>query len=224
MTQPHDLAEVVHAPPPSRGLEYDRFAMERVILFSDAVYAIIITLLALDVRLPEHAEGMTLAAQLVATGPKLGAYALSFIVVATLWRIHLKRFRYLVAIDAPLVGGNLLQLLLTGLLPFSTSVIATHVGTLAVSLYAGNIVAISIAARVTWARALQRPHLVSPELTPALRDDDRRRTLVTIAVFGGSIVVAQFYPFAAPFCWTLLLPANQGLNLLDRRRGRSAPL
>ncbi len=210
---PETTADAAEAKRP----EFDRFAMERVILFSDAVYAIIITLLALDVRLPESAAGADLVPLLVATLPKLGSYALTFLVVATLWRVHLRRFRYLLAIDSKLVSGNTLQLMVTGLLPFSTSLLSGHLSPLAVTLYAGNIMAISAIAWLSWSHARRQPELVSALLTATAQREDDRRTFVPILVFGMSIALAWWSPKWAATSWLLLLPGNRFLCWLERR-------
>ncbi len=216
--EPTDFASTTDEHRADDRLEHDRFAMERLVLFSDAVFAILITLLALDVRLPEQAGQADLATLLVETGPRLLSYAISFLVVAALWRVHLRRFRYLVAIDSTLVTGNTLQLLLIGLVPFSTSVLNTHLSALAVTLYAGNIVAIVAVAWLTWRHVYDHPALVSPQLTPAVRREDDRRAAVTLVVFGLSIAIAWVSPVWATLSWTLLLPANRVLARVERRR------
>jgi uncharacterized membrane protein len=215
--QPSDFPETTVDAPAAADLEHDRFAMERLVLFSDAVYAIIITLLALDVRLPEKGDGTSLSSQLIETLPKLGSYALSFVVVSALWRVHLKRFRYFVAIDSRVITGNMLQLLLTGLMPFSTSVLNEHAGTLAVIVYAGNIIAISAVAWLTWAYARRRPTLVSPRLTSLISRADDRRTFLTVGVFALSMIVAWWGRSWATLTWLLLLPGNAWLSQIDRR-------
>ena len=213
-----DFPETTAEPVAAQRPEFDRFAMERVVLFSDAVYAIIITLLALDVRLPEHVSRADLGAHLVEALPKLGAYALSFLVVATLWRVHLRRFRYLVGIDSRLISGNMLQLMVTGLLPFSTSVLNAHLGFIAVALYAGNIVAISTIAWLSWWHVRRQPALVSPELTARVQREDDRRTWLTVVVFALSIPIAWWDPVWATASWALLLPGNWLLSSLERRQ------
>jgi uncharacterized membrane protein len=210
---PETTAEPATMPRP----EFDHFAMERVVLFSDAVYAIIITLLALDVRLPEQVSSADIGARLVETLPKLAAYALSFLVVATLWRVHLRRFRYLVGIDSRLISGNMLQLMVTGLLPFSTSVLNAHLGFLAIALYAVNIIAISTIAWLSWFHVRRQPALVRPDLTARVRREDDRRTWITIAVFALSIPIAWWNPSWGAASWALLLPGNWILSALERR-------
>jgi uncharacterized membrane protein len=214
---PTDFAETAAEARAGSQPEYDAFAMERAILFSDAIYAIIITLLALDVRLPENESGASLAQLLVDTMPKLASYALSFLVVAMLWRVHLRRFRYFVALDSALLSGNVLQLMLTGLLPFSTSVLKSHLGALGVTIYAGNIVAISVVGWITYFVARRKPGLVSPQLTAQINRRDDLRTLIVVAVFGLSIAIAWWNANWAAFSWLLMLPGNRLLSVYERR-------
>lgn len=221
--EPSELSQTTAGPAAAPQPEFDRFAMERVVLFSDAVYAIIITLLALDVRLPEHVTSADLGARLVETLPKLGAYVLSFLVVATLWQVHLRRFRFLAGLDSRLISGNMLQLMVTGLLPFSTSVLNAHLGFLAVALYAANIVAISMIAWLSWWHARRQPGLVRPELTIQAQREDDRRTAVTVVVFLVSIPIAWWNPTWGAASWLLLLPGNGLLSLLERRRAAESP-
>src|ERR1700754_1526891 len=89
------------------------FQLERVILFTDAVFAIIITIMILDIKLPEGIrllkEGDVREAfkHLV---PKFFAYVLSFFLVARFWISHLKMFAFLKDYNRALIVFNLLFL------------------------------------------------------------------------------------------------------------------
>jgi uncharacterized membrane protein len=69
------------------------FQLERVILFSDAVFAIIITIMVLDIRLPDDLSKMDslhVRHALRHLTPKIFAYGISFMLVSRFWRSHLK--------------------------------------------------------------------------------------------------------------------------------------
>ncbi|WP_448698984.1 TMEM175 family protein [Mucilaginibacter sp. AW1-3] len=103
------------------------FELERVILFSDAVFAIIITIMVLEIKLPEglrHATSQQVRQAFVDLTPRLGAYALSFLLVSAFWLRHLKIFKVLKDYDAPLVVRNLLFLFVISLFPFAVTIIA----------------------------------------------------------------------------------------------------
>ena len=71
---------------------------ERLVAFSDGVFAVAITLLVLDVRLPDlpaPVSNAALTTALVSILPKIGGYVLSFLVVGEFWYLHHLRFRYI---------------------------------------------------------------------------------------------------------------------------------
>ena len=103
------------------------FQLERMILFSDAVFAIVITLMAIEIKLPEHSS-LSLGVQLLHLLPMILAYAISFLFIGTIWYQHLQIFGLLKDYDKRLVIYNLLMLFFIGLFPFSISLVATKSG------------------------------------------------------------------------------------------------
>lgn len=107
------------------------FQLERVILFSDAVFAIIITIMVLDIRLPEgikHADPNHLRSAFLELIPKALAYGLSFVLVAKFWLSHLKMFSHLKDYDAKLLVHNLGYLFSVSLFPFAVTLISGNIG------------------------------------------------------------------------------------------------
>jgi uncharacterized membrane protein len=117
--------------------------LERVVFFSDAVFAIAITLLVIDLKLPETADmaserGAWLA--LAATIPRLGGFVISFLVIGAYWVGHHRMFRYITRCDVSLLWRNLLLLMCVAFLPFPTSVFSEHLrGQMPIVLYAGSL-------------------------------------------------------------------------------------
>ena len=107
------------------------FQLERMILFSDAVFAIVITLMAIEIRLPHSEKGYQrdeLAHALVHLLPIIFAYCVSFVFIGAVWYQHLKIFSLLKDYDKGLVIRNLLLLFFVGLFPFSASIITSAKG------------------------------------------------------------------------------------------------
>jgi uncharacterized membrane protein len=106
------------------------FQLERMILFSDAVFAIVITLMAIEIKIPETEEltDQTMAKALVHLLPTLTAYMASFIFIGAIWYQHLKLFSLLKDYDKGLVVRNMLLLFFIGLFPFSASIITRAKG------------------------------------------------------------------------------------------------
>jgi uncharacterized membrane protein len=102
------------------------FQLERVILFTDAVFAIILTIMVLDLKLPEGIR--TAGDEYTAEAfkeliMKFLAYLISFSLVAKFWIEHLKLFRYLKDYDHKLLVLNLIFLFTVTLFPFAVSLI-----------------------------------------------------------------------------------------------------
>lgn len=113
------------------------FQVERMILFSDAVFAIVITLMAMEIKLPETTGNISLDLQpslLIHLIPTFIAYCVSFFFIGTIWYQHLKMFSIIKDYDKGLVIRNLLLLFFIGLFPFSASVI-TKANNSAVAFY-----------------------------------------------------------------------------------------
>jgi uncharacterized membrane protein len=115
-------------PPPAEESARDS-GLERLVFFSDAVFAIAITLLVIDLRLPdigEHASNDALVDALRAIGPRIAAYALSFAVIGLYWLAHWRRYHYIVRADQRLALINLVLLGFVAFIPFPTAVMGEH--------------------------------------------------------------------------------------------------
>ena len=100
------------------------FQLERMILFSDAVFAIVITLMAIEIRVPEFDRGSAyslVSHELVKIIPNVIAYAVSFFFIGMIWYQHLQLFSLLKDFDKGLVIRNLIMLFFIGLFPFSAA-------------------------------------------------------------------------------------------------------
>ena len=99
--------------------------VNRIRAFTDGVMAVAITLLVLNIEVPDLPSGSEgrLDEELVDLLPSLGAYALSFALVGRFWVVHHRVFEDLRTFDGTLMGLNLLFLALIGLVPFSSDLV-----------------------------------------------------------------------------------------------------
>jgi uncharacterized membrane protein len=106
------------------------FQLERMILFSDAVFAIVITLMAIEIKIPESVEltDATLFREMAHLIPTILAYIVSFGFIGTIWYQHLKMFSLLKDYDKGLVVRNMVLLFFIGLFPFSATIITRAKG------------------------------------------------------------------------------------------------
>ncbi len=110
--------------------ENKALSFERIIFFSDAVFAIVITLLVLEIKVPhiEH-ENLTepnIRHQLFELLPKFLGFVYSFFIVGLMWIEHHRIFRYIAHYDFGLIGRNLLFLLFVAFIPFPTALFSEY--------------------------------------------------------------------------------------------------
>ena len=102
----------------------EEFQVERIAFFSDAVFAIAITLLVLEIKVPHIEPGSGEAGAvraLLAEGLKILGFVLSFVVVGTYWAAHHRLFRWVKSYDRQLVWRDLWLLLGVSFIPFPTA-------------------------------------------------------------------------------------------------------
>lgn len=129
----------------------------RLEAFSDGVFAVAITLLALDLEVPklgEHATGAAVATALAHNWPSYLAFVTSFFTVLILWVSHHSIFRMVQRTNARLLFANGLLLMLTTVVPFSTSLVTEYLRSpaakLACAVYGGVFVLLSLAFSLLW--------------------------------------------------------------------------
>jgi uncharacterized membrane protein len=195
--------------PGASAAEYDRRNLDRLIYFSDAVIAISMTLLALEMRLPAETGIFTearLQHDLAAIATKYLAFFVSFLVIASFWVGHWRKFSFIRRVDSRLVWLNIVFLMAICCVPFVSSVLQEH-GNLrtAVILYACVVIVAALLSAALWVYAL-RAGLVDPQITPLQIQRSLLSPLYIAGVFALSIGVSFYDADVAKFFWVLLLP------------------
>jgi uncharacterized membrane protein len=199
-------------------LEERAFDYARTVSLSDGVFAIALTLLVLNIGLPELAAGHRgqLGHRLLDQQQQFEAYGLSFAVIALLWVRHHTLFRSLARVDGTVAAINLVYLGFVAFLPYPTRVLAAYTPEpTAIAFYAAN------GAIVSGLAAVIRFHSDRAKLLTSYgRREMARREHWAFAplVFLGSIPLAFIVPRAAAYSWVLLLVVP-GLRM--RRRDPS---
>jgi uncharacterized membrane protein len=106
----------------------ENFQLERIALFSDSVFAIAVTLLIIEIKVPEipKATDDQLINYLFLIIPKFIGFFVSFFVIGLYWMAHHRLFRYVVHSNQKLLWSNLLFLLPIIIMPFSTSFLSEY--------------------------------------------------------------------------------------------------
>ena len=151
----------------------------RLEAFSDGVLAVAITLLVLDIHVPNAGSPGSLASKLAHGWPNYAAYVTSFITIGIIWVNHHAMISRLREADHAILVLNLLVLLSVALLPFATSLLATylrepHGQHLAAAVYGGAFLLMAILFSL-----LQRHILLAKShlMADAMPERDRRRLL-----------------------------------------------
>lgn len=107
------------------------FQLERLILFSDAVFAIAITLLVIEIKIPELHENVSDRALLQSLAhliPKFIGFIVSFMMIGLYWTVHHRMFGFVTSYSPKLLILNLVFLFFVALMPFSTGFYSEYAG------------------------------------------------------------------------------------------------
>lgn len=181
--------------------------IERTVFFSDAVFAIAITLLALEIRLPDVADYPTaLQEALIGLWPKFFSFLISFWFVGNYWVAHHRVFHYIRAYDRRLLLINLLFLMWIVLLPFSSSLLGEYGNQQIVAIiYALHVAVTGLSLSWVWWYASRDPRLMDTAQvdTREFRYNELRSLAVPL-IFLFSIGVSFFSVSAAEYSWLLI--------------------
>jgi TMEM175 potassium channel family protein len=190
--------------------------VDRLLAFSDGVFAIAITLLVLSIDVPD-VSNRRLGAALEDLAPQLLTYGISFAVIGRYWIAHHAMFRSLRRVDTTLLWINLVLLGFIALLPFPTQLLGSYGDTtIATIVYAAALCAVGSASLLTEWYA-DHAGLTPPQPAGRLQAELLGGGVV-IAVFGLSIPIALASPAVAKLSWLLLIP----LGIATNRREKAA--
>ena len=173
----------------------------RIEAFSDAVIAVAITLLALDLHVPDPAGPGSLAHRLGEQWPNYAAYVVSFLTIGIIWINHHAMLQRLVSVDHAILVLNLLLLLTIGVLPFSTALMAeyldaSHGQNLAAVIYGGSFLLMSLAFFAMQRHLLlSKQHLLKDHLTPEVRQAVLRRNAMGLLPYAVASVGGVLSPY-----------------------------
>ena len=204
----------------------------RIETFSDGVFAIAITLLIIEIGVP-HAEGAQLLSdKLVHLWPSYLGYAISFLVIGTVWANHHNRFRLVARSDHVLLFLNIVFLMCVAFIPFPTALLAEYIReeeyrTTAVAVYTGTLAITAVFFTVLWLYAAGNYRLVDRSVDPLLL-----RAMTRRYVFGMLLYILAFaLTFVSPaaslaliviLALLFVLPEPEG-SRGARRTGRRSP-
>jgi Predicted integral membrane protein len=203
------------------------FQLERLILFSDAVFAIAITLLVIDIKIPEiheeHIRETVLLQKLKELLPKFVGFLISFLIIGQYWVVHHRMFSFVINYTDRLIWLNILFLFATALMPFSTGFYSEYVLRGVISpfiFYSFNIVLLGVANFLMWRYISNPKRNLTENLTPALSRYFSLRALTVPFIFVISSfiyiyapIVAFFIPVSVPILmWLIFTPMKRKIT------------
>lgn len=192
--------------------------VERVISFSDAVFAFAITLMALSIDIPDlptHLTQSELLDKLYDLYPQFESYIISFAVIAIFWVSYHQVFNHIKGSHITMVYLNLLFLLLITLLSLSTSLVINY-GTYQIPyiIYCFIVIMTSSLLATIWWHATRNKRLVDKNLHPFFIKGVLVNLMSIPIVFTISIIISFFNLDIAQYFWLIIAP----LNITTKRR------
>ena len=188
------------------------FQLERLILFSDAVFAIAITLLVIEIKIPEiHEKPVTDNAvlhKLAELIPKFVGFLVSFFLIGQYWIVHHRMFSFVIDFTDRLIWLNILFLFAIALMPFSTGFYSEYVlrGVITpVIFYTANIALLGFTNFLMWRYLSDQKNNLTENLTPALSKYFSLRALTVPTIFVIFSFVYLYRPMVAFFI-PMLIP------------------
>lgn len=166
----------------------------RVEAFSDGVFAIAITLLVLDLKIPHGVDGARLHSSLLEQWPSFVAFLTSFAILLVIWMNHHNLFGHIARTNPIFMLSNGLLLLSVTFLPFPTSLVAEYYGHpgehSAAILYCGTLLMMAFAFNLIWRYAAHKHRLLGKNVTADQVKTINRQYLMGPVFFGLAFVLS----------------------------------
>lgn len=207
-----------------------QFQLERLILFSDAVFAIAITLLVIEIKIPEiheHVSDKALLHELGELVPKFIGFLISFALIGVYWTVHHRMFGFVTNYTSKLLFLNLFFLCFIALMPFSTGFYSEYAGPelfteqlkVPLTFYVLNFCCVGFANFLMWIHVTNpKNNVASPPIDPLTAKSSRLRSFIVPFIFLLMLPVAYLTNVLLAVWMPLLIPIS--LTILQRRMKR----
>ncbi len=194
-----------HTPQPGPQIHPTDLSLERIVFFSDAVMAIAITLLAIDLRVPEMTMAVAAAElprQLTELMPRIVSFVISFFVIGVYWSGHHRYFGHIRRYDSRLVVLNMLFLFFIVVMPFVAGLLGHFpLIPLSIAIYSAAVAATGYAIGAVWWYASHKRRLIDPDLDLRYIHYTNLIAVTVPTFFLISIPFAFLSPYAALAIW-----------------------
>lgn len=195
---------------------------DRLVSFSDGIFAIAVTLLAFNLKIPEmnpsnvHAQ---LPGQIKLMVPHFVTYLISFLLVAIYWTIHHRMIERIAHVDSTFVWLNIGYLLVISFMPFAAGLLGTYPHeSICEIIYLGSAALVTILSISMWQYASFKHRLIRKEVTTAMVNYFFSRGAASLAVILFALLLALFDVHGTQFTLFLLIPANITVRRFSKHR------
>ena len=178
---------------------YNQRTMEksRLEAFSDGVFAIVITLLILDIRFPE-VEYAHFAETLVSVVPRILAYVMSFVIIGLYWVIHHNSMHAIKKTDRGFLWLNILLLLCVSFIPFPTSLVGRYPFQAGpIVFYGFTLIACNAVGYIMLLYVYYHPHLAVAEFSKQYMRSHTPNYVIVNGAYLGAILLANSFPLVS---------------------------
>ena len=199
------------------------FKKERAEALTDGIFATVMTILVLSLVVPVITSGnidTVLTSDLFGLLPNILTYAMSFLVLGTLWIGHNNIFRYLEKAERHVQWINLIFLLSVGFIPFTTAILGRYpLDHISLLVYGINLLAVAIIYNVFWAYAL-RQKFAHMELEIGFIKSSLKRSSVGILIYVVGIFFSSSHPKISLGLYVMMPVYYMVVGILSRRVNR----
>jgi len=198
----------------------------RIEALSDGIFAVAMTLLVIDLKLPEHGSIASNHDLINAVGhliPKFIAWLISFFVLALFWLGHHRLFHYVRHVDGKLLAYCLLQLGFVSLMPFSSALSGEYTPLLFSQIfYSINMTGLALTALLIGRHVYGHHELTLLPMPAIVYKGIRIRTGGLVIISIAAIVIAFYIPNAGNIAFMLMMPIGTVVRRMEAREAKLA--
>ncbi len=198
----------------------------RIEALGDGIFAVAMTLLVIELKLPEHgtvhnnAELMSAVIQLI---PKFVAWFISFFVLALFWLGHHRLFHYVRHVDGKLLAYSILQLGFASLMPFASALSGEYGGALFSQVFYSAIMASLAIMSLLMGGYIYRHHeLTMTPMPEVVYRGMRIRTLGLVIISVCAVVIAAYIPFAGNMAFMLMFFVSIAVRRMEAQAAKNS--
>jgi len=196
-------------------------SITRLTSFSDGVFAIAVTLLVFNLKVPHIPANLVhqqLPSAILGMVPNFSTYIISFLLVAIYWTFHHRMMNLVVRIDTPFLWMNIYYLLMISFIPFPSALFGSYSHeTFSFVFYIGCMLMVNLMSMIMVTYASYKSRLIKKELPFAIVKYLFFRLFAAIIVFALAIPLAFYQLRWAMYYLFILFPVNAALKMYFKR-------